>query len=283
MTDIDTETVIIGGGQTGVPLARALAAEGRPVILIERAHLGGSCVNFGCTPSKAVIVSARLAADARKAASLGILIPQIEVDFRAVMDRAREIVAQSKNGTGCQLRRLGQSASPHGPCAPGRAGDQGAFWFGLARPSCARSALCSIPVPARRGHPFPGLDQVPLIDAENWINLREPPRACAYAGGSYIALAMSQALRRLGCAVTVLQKADQLAEREDPDMAEVLQAALESDGCEVRLNADVRSIEPTATGVRTHLAHDFVEGTHLFLATGRQPNTDDLGLETRGR
>jgi choline dehydrogenase-like flavoprotein len=96
MIEIDTETAIIGGGQTGVPLARALAAAGRDVVLLEREHLGGSCVNFGCTPSKALIASARLAADARRAGTMGIRIPQVEVDLPAVMARVRAMVAQAK-------------------------------------------------------------------------------------------------------------------------------------------------------------------------------------------
>ena len=91
---------------------------------------------------------------------------------------------------------------------------------------------------------------------------------------------MSQAFRRLGCSVTVLQKASQLAEREDPDVADILQAALKEDGCEVRLNAEIRQLEPISSGLRVRLADEAIEGTHLFLAAGRHPNTDGLGLET---
>ena len=163
MTDIDTETVIIGGGQTGVPLARALAAEGRPVILIERAHLGGSCVNFGCTPSKAVIASARLAADARKAARLGILIPQIEVDFRAVMDRARELVAQSKNELDASFV---DRDNPH--LLTGHARLEG-IWVLLVRAgeTLVRAERVVLDTGARTAPPsIPGLDEVPLINAE---------------------------------------------------------------------------------------------------------------------
>jgi pyruvate/2-oxoglutarate dehydrogenase complex dihydrolipoamide dehydrogenase (E3) component len=101
-------------------------------------------------------------------------------------------------------------------------------------------------------------------------------------GGSYIALEMSQALQRLGCAVTVLQKAHQLAEHEDADVAATLQAALQRDGCQVHLNVEVQRIEALSPGVRVHFGGGSVEGSHLFVATGRQPNTDDLGLETVG-
>jgi pyruvate/2-oxoglutarate dehydrogenase complex dihydrolipoamide dehydrogenase (E3) component len=277
----DVETAIIGGGQAGVPLARALAAAGRGVVLIERQHLGGSCVNFGCTPSKAIIASARLAADARRAGALGIRIPTVEVDFPAVMQRARDLVAEAKGELD-----VGFAGQDNPRVVTAHARLEGTL-RGRFRIQAGDTVVCATRVVLDTGArtarpPIPGLDQVPLISAESWIALREPPEHVLMLGGSYIALEMAQALRRLGCAVTVLQQAAQLAEREDPDVAEVLQAALERDGCRVVLNAEVRRLEPVAAGVRAHLADGWLDGSHLFLATGRQPNTDDLGLETVG-
>lgn len=121
-----------------------------------------------------------------------------------------------------------------------------------------------------------------VINAENWIALREAPRHLLILGGSYIGLEMAQAFRRLGCAVTVLEQGGQLAEREDLDVADALQAALEQDGCRIHLHTRVQRIEAMPQGVRLQLAEGSLDGSHLFLSTGRQPNTDDLGLETVG-
>lgn len=281
MNEISTETAIIGGGQAGVPLARALSAAGRDVVLIERAHLGGSCVNFGCTPSKAIIASARAAADARRAGALGIRIPRVEVDFLAVMDRARALVAQSKGELDA-----GFEHKPHVQLvtAQGRLeGRDGGRFTIRARDTLVRAERVVLDTGSRTARPdIPGLDQAAVIDAENWIELRELPRHVLMLGGGYIALEMSQAFQRLGSAVTVLQKGAQLADREDPDVAEALQAALERDGVRVQLNTDVQRIEATAGGVRVNTANGPVDGSHLFLAVGRQPNTDDLGLDTIG-
>ncbi|WP_428484540.1 FAD-dependent oxidoreductase [Rhodopila sp.] len=281
MIEITTETAIIGGGQAGVPLARALAAASRPVALIESMHLGGSCVNFGCTPSKAVIASARLAADARRAATMGIRIPTVEIDFLAVMDRARDLVARSKGELDASFAG---TENPRFLAEHGRLDGQEEGLFRIrAGQTLMRARRVVLNTGTRTAQPaIPGLDQVPVINAENWIALREPPRHLLILGGSYIALEMAQSFRRLGCAVTVLQKGGQLAEREDPDVAAVLHAAIERDGCRVHLNADVQRIEPAGPGVRLHLSSGSVEGTHLFVATGRRPNTDELGLETVG-
>jgi hypothetical protein len=155
-----------------------------------------------------------------------------------------------------QLRWEGQSAPHNRSCVLRRAAEL------AVRGAGGRDARTARP-------PIAGLDQVPLITAENWIDLREPPKH------GYIALEMSQTLRRLGCAVTVLQKADQLAEREDPDVAEILRAALERDGCEVRLNIDLRSVEPTANWLRAHLADSSLKAPicFLLLATNQIPTS----------
>lgn len=282
MTEITTETAIIGGGQAGVPLARALAAAGREVVLIEQAHLGGSCVNFGCTPSKALIASARRAADARGAGALGIRVSQVEVDFPAVMDRVRAVVAQSKGELDASFKHNGgvRLVSARGRLD----GQEGGRFRIRAGGTLVRAGRVVLNTGSRTAWPaIPGLDQVPVIDAENWVEMRECPSHLLMLGGGYIALEMSQAMQRLGSQVTVLQKGSQLADREDEEVAEALRAALERDGCRVRLGAEAQRIEATpGGGVRVHLQDGVVDGSHLFLAVGRQPNTDDLGLQTVG-
>ena len=291
MPEISVETAIIGGGQTGVPLARALAAAGHGVALIEREHLGGSCVNFGCTPSKALIASARRAADARRAGELGIRVRDVEVDFAAVMDRVRGFAAQARQELEASFAA---SDNPVLVAAHGRVeGQQDGRFRIRAGETLVRAERVVLDTGTRTQlPPIAGLDQVAVIDAENWIGLRQPPRQLLMLGGSYIALEMSQALQRLGCAVTVLQKAAQIAEHEDADVAATLQAALQRDGCRVDLDVDVQRIEALpngvraagvrAAGVRVHFAGGSVDGSDLFVATGRQPNTDDLGLQTVG-
>lgn len=281
MTEILVETAIIGGGQAGVPLARALGAARRTVALIEREHLGGSCVNFGCTPSKAMIASARLAADARRASELGINIPQVTVDFPSVMNRARRLVAGAK---GLLDESFAHQANPHVVVGHGRlAGRDGQRFRVRAGDRVVLAEQIVLNTGTRTSRPtLDGLDQIPIITGENWIGLSKLPRRLVILGGSYIALEMAQAYRRLGSEVIVLQQGKQLAEHEDDDVAEALQSALEDDGVTVLLNTRARRVEATSSGVRVHLADRIVDGSDLFVATGRRPNTDDLGLETIG-
>lgn len=282
MAEISTETAIIGGGQAGVPLARALAQAGREAVLIEAEHLGGSCVNFGCTPSKAVIASARLANDARRSARLGLRIPNVEVDFLAVMERARGLAAQSRGELDRKLpeleklRLIRAKGCFEGADAAGfriRAGDMTVRAARVVLDTGTRTAM----------PPIAGLQDVPLLTSENWIDLRRRPAHLLILGGSYIALEMAQAFRRLGSQVTVVQKGPQLAEREDEDVAAALQEALEREDCRILLDAETQRVEAKAGGVRLYFAdRSIVEGSDLLVATGRQPNTDGLGLETIG-
>lgn len=282
MTDVTVETAIIGAGQAGVPLARSLAGAGRTVALIEREHLGGSCVNFGCTPSKAMIASARLAADARRAADWGLRIPEVSVDFGAVMDRVRGMVADAK---GSLDRSFAAARNPHVIAAHGRLDGRDGTRFRIrAGGELVLADRVVLDTGTRSALPdLEGLDGVPFVTAETWVALTALPRRLVLLGGGYVALEMAQAYRRLGAEVVVVQSGRQLAEQEDLDVATALQEALEADGIDVRLDAHAIRVEPAADGVRVHLAHGAaVDGTHLFVATGRQPNTDDLGLDTVG-
>ena len=275
------ETVIIGAGQAGVPLARALAGAGRDVLLVERDALGGSCVNFGCTPSKAVIASARLAAQARRAAEWGVTIPMVEVDFAAVMDRARTLVAEQRGELEESFRQPGAPRLLRGEARiEGREGSRFRLRVGEAVVLADRLVLDTGSRAARPD--LPGLDQVPLIDSRSWIDLRERPGHLLFLGGGTIALELAQAFRRLGSAVTIVEAGPQLTEREDSDVAEVLQRALEADGIAIHLGAKPERVEAGGEGVRLHLGDRVLEGTHLFLATGRRANTDALGLESIG-
>lgn len=282
MATWETGTAIIGAGQAGVPLARALADAGQEVALVERSHPGGSCVNWGCTPSKAVIASARLAAQARRAAEWGVRIPAVEVDFPAVMDRARGLVEAARGELAADLRQRRKLRLVHAQAR--LAGRDGRRFRVVAGDDVVLAEQVVLDVGTRSLRPdLPGLDGLSLIDAENWIHLRELPRHLVFLGGGTIALEMAQAFRRFGAECTVVQKGPQLTEHEDRDVADALREVLVREGVEVHLDAEPVRAEAVGKGARLHLRGGaVVEGTHLFLAAGRQPNTDTLDLGSVG-
>ena len=278
---MDFDTAIIGGGQAGVPLSQALAAKGQRVALIERVHLGGSCVNFGCTPSKALIASAGIAHHAREARRWGVGVAGVTIDFKAVMDRARGFVADA-------VRSLDDSfADGSGPTlirAHARLDGAAQGWFRInAGDRTLRARNVVLDTGTRSLMPeIDGLADVPIVTAESWIDLDALPQRLIMIGGSYLALEFGQAFARLGSEVVVLQGGDRLAEREDPEVSEAIRAFLSAEGLEIRLGARIERVERTGQGVRVHTEAGAVDGTHLFVATGRRPNTDDLGLDTVG-
>lgn len=282
MATHEVGTAIIGAGQAGVPLARALSGAGHEVALIERGSLGGSCVNWGCTPSKAVISSARLAAQARRAAEWGVRIPHVEVDFPAVMDRARGMVAEARGELEQELRRQHHL---HLFRAGARLDGRGE---GRVRVRAGDDVILAERVVLDTGTrslrpPVEGLDRVPLIDAESWIHLQELPRRLVFLGGGTIALEMAQTFRRFGAEVAIAEQGSQLTEHEDPEVAEALREAMLREGVEIHLGARAERAEAEGAGMRLHLhSGAVVEGSHLFLAAGRQPNTHALGLDSVG-
>ncbi len=279
------DILIIGGGQAGIPLAHALAGAGQKVALAERKNLGGSCVNFGCTPTKAVIASARAAFQARRGAVFGLRIPTVDVDFPAVLDRARSIVMQSRGS----LQR-GFASSENLRLLPGhahlrgregeafrvRAGEKDILADRIVLNTGARSLV----------PPIPGLKKVAFLHAGNWLDEHRLPRHLVFIGAGYIALEMSQFYLRMGCRVTVVEKSDRILRREDEDIVFLLQRLLESEGVEFRLKTEITRIEPRRDGVALHVRSNGTRGkilaSRVFVAAGRRPNTDDLGLETIG-
>jgi len=282
MPAIETEFAIVGGGQCGMPLTRALSEAGRRVVLFEREHLGGSCVNFGCTPSKAAIASARLAHQIRRAGEFGLDVGSLEVDFPAVIARARSFADAGRHSLEESLRghdnpRLIEATAR----LDGRdgerfrlvAGDQVVLAEQVVLNTGTRSVLPKIT----------GLDPSRCLTAENWLGCDTLPEHLLMLGGSYIGLEMAQFYRRMGSRVTLLTDGGQIAPREDADVAEVLLQAFSDKGIEMRLNADVVRVAHAAGGVTLHLPDGGeVAGSDLFLAVGRIPNLDELGLEKLG-
>jgi pyruvate/2-oxoglutarate dehydrogenase complex dihydrolipoamide dehydrogenase (E3) component len=279
------DIVIIGGGQAGLPLARALAKAGKTVALAERKNLGGSCVNFGCTPTKAAIASAKLAHQARRASEYGLRIPEISVDFPAVLERAKRISLESRHS---QDKSFEASENPklirgHARLEGRKDGlfqvrinDQLVTTKQIVLNTGTRSSIPSIP----------GLTDVDTIHAGNWLEQSVLPTHLAIIGGGYIGLEMSQFYARMGSSVTVLHSGARVVDREDEDVSEALQALLEREGVTVHTGVKITRAEAHAGGVcvsfeRGGATHD-LNSSHVFVATGRVPNTDDLGLETVG-
>lgn len=274
MPATETEFAIVGGGQCGVPLTRALSEAGRRVVLFEREHLGGSCVNFGCTPSKAAIASARLAHHIRRAGEFGLRVGSLEVDFPAVIARARSFADAGRHS-------LEESLRGHdNPCLieasarlDGRDGERFRLLAGertiLAEQVVLNTGTRSL-LPG-----ISGLNPARCLTAENWLRRDTLPEHLLMLGGSYIGLEMAQFYRRMGSRVTLLTDGGQIAPREDADVAEVLLQAFADEGIDVRLDADVVRVAHAADGGE-------VAGSDLFLAVGRVPNLDGLGLATLG-
>jgi pyruvate/2-oxoglutarate dehydrogenase complex dihydrolipoamide dehydrogenase (E3) component len=285
MTNGEYDVVIIGGGQAGIPLAWALAGKGRRVALVERNNLGGSCVNFGCTPTKAAIASAKLAHSARRAREFGLDIESVRVDFPAVLARAREVAMHSRSGldNGFQGSSNPQLIRAHARIT-GQSSDSFRIEAGgsqiLARQVVLNSGTRTL-VP-----PLDGLIQIDFLHSGNWLHRPDLPQHLAILGGGYIAMEMAQFYRRMGSEVTVLERSGQILGREDADIATALQALLEREGIRFLLNTKVEAVSRKGDGVECRLdgeGRKFTEhASHLFVAIGRQPNTDDLGLESIG-
>lgn len=279
------DVVIIGGGQAGVPLASDLGKAGRRVALVERGHLGGSCVNFGCTPTKAAIASARVAHLARRASEFGLRVPAVEADFPAVIRRARALALRSRHSLDEKVPR-----SPNVTLLRGHArleGRDGARFRVRAADRTLLAPQVVLDTGTRtRMPPLEGLSQVPFLHSENWLDRQTLPDRLVVLGGGYIGLEIGQFYARLGSRVTVVEESDRVASKEDPEVSEELRRLLEAEGILFRLGARARRV--AAEGGRLRLVlegpsgDEPLEATDLFVATGREPATDDLGLETVG-
>jgi pyruvate/2-oxoglutarate dehydrogenase complex dihydrolipoamide dehydrogenase (E3) component len=296
------DMLIIGAGQAGLPLAGVLSQEGWRVAVAERKHLGGSCVNFGCTPTKAVLASAKLAYQAKKATEFGLTIPTVDVDYGAVLERARRISAESREG----LKKTFGEGNPE--LLEGHARFVGRDGENFRLEVNSKSIIAKQVVfntGTRSSIPkIDGLEKIPFIHAGNWLEQTKRPEHVVILGAGYIALEMSQFYARMGSRVTVIGNSSQIVEREDEDVATMLQTLLQKEGITFYLNTNVTSLRKkgkkiTVTFNRTDASPkenkvvsdtfesnsqepQTVETSHFFVATGRKPNTDDLGLETIG-
>jgi pyruvate/2-oxoglutarate dehydrogenase complex dihydrolipoamide dehydrogenase (E3) component len=276
------DSIIIGAGQAGPTQAGRLTRSGRTIAFIERKLFGGTCVNTGCTPTKALVASAYVAQKARTANDYGVSVQgAVSVDMKAVKARKEKIVAASRDGLEAWLRGMKNctvftgSAHFESPTEV-RVGDD-----------LLSAKEIFLNVGGRAIVPdFPGVDSVPWMSNVGILELDTLPRHLIVVGGSYVGLEFAQIYRRFGSEVTVIEKSSRLVSHEDEDVSAAIKSFLEKEGIKVRLNAECihlkRHGDDIAAGVNCPDDGSDSIGSHILLAVGRRPNTDDLGLEKAG-
>lgn len=269
------DAIIIGSGQGGIPLAADLAREGRSVVLFERDALGGSCVNYGCTPSKAFLAAAHAAGRARQADKLGIHA-QVKVDFPAVMERVRGIRNQFNQGV---KRRL-ESANVKVVCAEASFTDERTVTGGnvtVQSPLVVINTGTSSRVPK-----IPGLAETPYLTNRNFFDLQALPPRLLVIGGGYIGLELGQGLARLGSQTQMIVRGDRVLSQEEPEVSKTLAEALQQDGIQLHLNASAEQVAYENGVFTLTLSNGQVQGEALLVATGRRPNTSALNSAASG-
>jgi pyruvate/2-oxoglutarate dehydrogenase complex dihydrolipoamide dehydrogenase (E3) component len=280
------DALVIGAGQAGGPLAGALAQAGRKTAIIEREHVGGTCINEGCTPTKTIVASARVAYLARRAADYGVQTGPISVDMTVVRRRKRAIVEsfrssgerRLKNTDGLDL--LYGEARFTGPKALDVHIADGATRQFTAELVYINTGASHAPAP------IDGIDDVPTLDNISIMELEHVPEHLLVLGGGYIGLEFGQMFRRFGSRVTIVQRGGQLLAREDDDIAEAVAEILRDDGIEVLLNTTAQRVVKTGDAIEltvdTPQGKRTLSGSHLLVAVGRKPNTDALNLPATG-
>ena len=276
------DAIVIGTGQSGPALARRLVAAGQKVAVIERKLFGGTCVNTGCTPTKALVASAYAAYLARRASDYGLTIGgPIGVDMRAVKARKDAIVAPSRSGVERSLRNLEGCTVYEGHArfvADKKVAVNGSV-LDADRIFINVGGRASVP-------PIPGLDQVPYFTNSSMMDVNFLPAHLVILGGSYIGLEFAQMYRRFGSEVTVIELAPRLIPREDEDVSHAVARFLREEAIDVRVDSKVVGVEKQGNSIAVSVESagkiSQVIGTHVLVAIGRRPNTDDLGLEKAG-
>ena len=288
-SDYETfDAIVIGAGQAAKPLAIALGGAGWKTAVIERKHVGGSCINFGCTPTKAMAASARVAYLARRADDYGVRTGAVEVDLASVVQRKNAIVSRFRDSVREALEGadnveliFGHAAfeGPHALAVRLNAG--GSRKLAAGHVFINTGTRAAIP-------PIPGLDRVPMLDASSIQDLDTLPRHLLVIGGSYIGLEFGQMFRRFGSQVSIIQRGPQLLPHEDPDVAEAVYNILAEDGLKVYLEADVldasrgQGDDQAVLNLQLPSGPMRLPGSHVLAATGRTPNSDDLNLAAAG-
>ena len=275
------DAIVIGSGQAGTPLSQKLAERGWSVALVEKENLGGTCVNTGCTPTKTMVASAQVAFYARNAGQWGVRAGQVTVDLAKVVARKDRVVDQSRSGLN---RKIEERPNLH-------------FYRGHARflsphevrvgAEVLESSRVFIDTGTRPDVPtLAGLQGIDFLNNASIMQLTEVPEHLIVLGGGYVGMEFGQMFCRFGSKVTIVQREQQILPHEDADVAEALQQALEREGLRFVLGAQASHVETEQGGIALHVqvagSTQTARGSHLLVATGRTPNTDDLGLAAAG-
>ncbi|HDR9020226.1 TPA: FAD-containing oxidoreductase [Burkholderia vietnamiensis] len=275
------DAIVIGTGQAGPPLAARLAGAGMKVAIVERGRFGGTCVNTGCIPTKTLIASAYAAHLARRAHEYGVSAGPVSVDMKAVKARKDAIAGRSNHGVEQWVRGLDHTTVLQGHARFEQADTVrvGDALLQAERIFINVGGRAQIP-------PIPGLDTVPYLTNSTMMDVDFVPEHLVIVGGSYIGLEFGQMYRRFGARVTIVEKGPRLIQREDDDVSQAVQEILAGEGIDVQLGANClrarRDGERVVVGLDCDGGGREVAGSHLLLAVGRVPNTDDLGLERAG-
>ena len=287
------DALIIGAGQAGVPLSRALAQAGWRTALVEREHVGGTCINEGCTPTKTMVASGRVAYLARRAADYGVHTGAVTVDMAKVRERKRNTVEQWRSGSERRIEEtegldllMGEArfTGPHSV--------EVRLNNGETRHLSADKIFINAGARPRKPS-LPGLDDVPYLDSTSIMELDAVPEHLIVLGGGYVGLEFGHMFRRFGSRVTIVQRRGQVLTREDPDVADKVAQILREDGIELLLNTQavgvaqgsdgsIRLTVRAPEGERAPESERTLSGSHLLAAAGRVPNTDRLNLDAAG-
>ena len=275
------DAIIVGAGQAGPSLAGRLAAAGQSVAMVERKLFGGTCVNTGCMPTKALVASAYAAHLARRGADFGVMIDDVRIDMPRVAARAHKVTLDARSSQEKWLRGMAGCTVFDGHArfdSPDtiRVGDEL-----LTAPRIFLNVGGRAAVPE-----MPGIHDVPYLTNTSILQLDRVPKHLVVIGGSYIGLEFAQIYRRFGAEVTVVEKGAHLVSREDEEISEAIREILLAEGIHIRTSAECISFHPHPDGVGVGV--DCMEGdpeiigSDVLLAVGRRPNTDDLGLDKAG-
>jgi pyruvate/2-oxoglutarate dehydrogenase complex dihydrolipoamide dehydrogenase (E3) component len=280
------DAIVIGSGQGGNPLSMALARANLRTALIERSHVGGTCINEGCTPTKTMVASGRVAYLVRRAADYGVHTGPVRVDIQKVRQRKRDIVNSFRNGSQQRIEK-----TPNLDLVFGEASFSGPKSI-IVRSKDGNDSTFSgdrifINAGTRASRPkLEGLDQIAYLDNVSVMELGEVPDHLLVLGGGYIGLEFGQLFRRFGSKVTIIHSRKQLLAGEDPDVADEITKILRQDDIVIFLETNAARVEQAggviSLQVRSQGQSATLTGSHLLLATGRVPNSDTLNLQAAG-
>lgn len=280
------DAIVVGSGQAGTPLCRALAEAGRRTALVEREHVGGTCVNEGCTPTKTMVASARVAYLARRGANYGVETGPIQINMKRVRERKRDVVKRFREGSQGRIEK-----TPNLTLIFGAASFVGPKTLVVRAQDGSEQALAAdkifINAGTRAARPaVEGLEQVPFLDNKSIMELDSVPEHLLVLGGGYVGLEFGQMFRRFGSRVTVVQSGPQLLAGEDADVAEEVAKILREDGIQILLHSRAERVGRADGKIRVEVSGEekriTIEGSHLLVATGRVPNSDTLNLGAAG-